>query len=160
MTPEQKRRAVEAMQDWEYRQRLEESGFDDIEPAENQELLKGPSTINLFSFAQKAHRHQGLGNKIPHNRQFDEVAGDQPELQALSHSVKVRYYSHAEEIAVQAIREGYFGHEVCFTWWLHSQGKGERVICDLLDMPRSRVRKHLKLLRHNIIFRLDNEASD
>ena len=135
--------------------KAEESGFYDIEGGVDGHLLKGPtSTISLRSLANKREAERGLkGDRAP--REFDDVADSLNDDLQFATGGKARYYHHAALLAVQAISEGLIPDEVCYAWQLHALGDGERTICDLLEIPRSKVRKHIAYLRHNIFLRLD-----
>lgn len=156
LKPWYKDKALRAQQK-EWYAKLKDEGFYDIEGGVEGHLLKGSaSTVSLRSLANKQSADQGLKNdRAP--REFDEVADDENELINYSEGGKARYYHHAELIVAQAYREGRISEERCWTWALHAQGDGERVISELLDIPRSRIRKHLRVLRDNITIRLDNE---
>lgn len=137
--------------------KLKDEGFYDIEGGVEGHLLKGPtSTVTLRSLANKGDIEGGLKNdRAP--REFDEVADDDDELINFMDGGKARYFHHAMLIAVQALREGRINDERCYAWTMHANGDGERVIADMLDVPRSQIRKHIKVLRDNIMLRLDNE---
>ncbi len=141
----------------EWYSKLKDEGFYDIEGGVEGHLLKGPtSTVTLYSLANKPNVYGGLKHdRAP--RQFDEVADDEDESINFAVGGKARYFHHAAMIACQAIRERRIPDERCWAWTFHSQGDGERMIADLLEIPRSRVRKHLSVLRENISIRLDNE---
>ena len=141
----------------EWYAKLKDEGFYDVEGGVEGHLLKGPtSTVSLRSLANKSNIDGGLKNdRAP--REFDEVADSEDNAINFMGGGKARYYHHAEMISAQAIREGRIPDERCWAWLLHSQGDGERVIADTLDIPRSRVRKHVAVLRENIMARLDNE---
>lgn len=141
----------------EWYAKLADEGFYDIEGGVEGHLLKGStSTVTLRSLANKRSADGGLKNdRAP--REFDEVADDEDEGLNFLEGGKARYFHHAALIAAQAIRERVVSDERAFTWTLHAQGEGERVIGELLDIPRSRIRKHLRILRENITIRLDNE---
>ena len=135
--------------------KLEETEFYDIEGGVEGHLLKGPSsTISLRSLANR--KEGGLKNDHAH-RTFDDVADSECGTLDYPSSAKGRYYHHSQLLAVQAIREGVLCDEACFTWWLHSQGEGERSIVNLLEISRGRIRKYLEHLRHNIFTRIDND---
>ena len=135
--------------------KLEATGFYDIEGGVEGHLLKGPtSTISLRSFANKQAIEQGLKNdRAP--REFDDVADALNDELQFATGGKARYFHHASCIAVQAISEGVIPDEVCYAWQLHAEGLGERDIADQLEVSRSRIRKHIAYLRHNIYIRLD-----
>ena len=141
----------------EWYAKLEEQGFYDIEGGCEGHLLKGPtSTVTLRSLANKAERDHGLKNdRAP--REFDDVADSENEDINFLEGGKARYYHHAQLLVAQAYREGYLDAEVCHVWSLHSQGDGERQIAELLEIPRSRIRKHLKVFRDHILKRIDND---
>jgi len=141
----------------EWYAKLKDEGFYDVEGGVEGHLLKGPtSTVSLRSLANKSSVDHGLKNdRAP--REFDEVADSEDDSLNFLEGGKARYYHHAALIACQAIREGRLSEERCWAWLLHSQGEGERTIGDILDIPRSRVRKHVAVLRDNITIRLDNE---
>jgi hypothetical protein len=136
--------------------KADESGFYDIEGGVDGHLLKGPtSTISLRSLANKRVIEGGLkGDRAP--REFDDVADRANVDLAFATGAKARYFHHAGQLAVQAVAEGLIPDEVCWTWQMHAAGDGERTISDLLEIPRSKVRKHIAYLRHNIFLRLDN----
>lgn len=138
--------------------KLEDDGFFDIEGGVEGHLLKGPaSRVSLRSLANKqANTGQHLKNdRAP--RDFDEVADDENELINYAEGGKARYYHHAQLLVAQAFREGRIMAERCWCWAIHAQGDGERVISDLTGAPRSRIRKHLKVLRDNVLERIDND---
>jgi hypothetical protein len=137
--------------------KLEEQGFYDIEGGVEGHLLKGPtSSVTLRSLANKCDADHGLKNdRAP--REFDDVADAEDEQLNFMEGGKARYYHHAMLIAVQAISEGRISDERCYAWTLHANGDGERVIAELLEVPRSQIRKHIKVLRENVLLRLDNE---
>ena len=139
----------------EWYAKLEDGGFYDIEGGVEGHLLKGPtSTISLRSFANKQAIEQGLKNdRAP--REFDDVADALNDELMFATGGKARYFHHAGLLAVQAISEGVIPDETCYAWQMHSEGLGERTISDLLEIPRSKVRKHIAYLRHNIFLRLD-----
>jgi hypothetical protein len=139
---------------------LEDDGFYDIEGGVDGHLLKGPtSTVTLRSLANKRSVDRGLKNdRAP--REFDDVADSLNSDLQFATGGKARYYHHAALIAAQAFREGRLEDDICYTWQLHALGEGERVISDLLDMPRSQIRKHIAYLKHNIFIRLDTDPED
>jgi hypothetical protein len=134
-----------------------ETGFYDIEGGVEGHLLKGPtSTVSLRSLANKRGADHGLkGDRAP--REFDDVADSDNEDLNFVTGAKARYFHHAALIAAQAFREGKLPDVVCFTWQMHSEGEGERVIADTLETPRSQIRKYLAQLKTNIDLRVDNE---
>lgn len=140
----------------EWYAKAEESGFYDIEGGVDGHLLKGPtSTISLRSLANKREAERGLkGDRAP--REFDDVADSLNDDLQFATGGKARYYHHAALLATQAFSEGVIPDEVCYAWQMHAQGDGERTIAELLEIPRSQVRKHIAYLRHNIFLRLDN----
>lgn len=141
----------------EWYSKLKEDGFYDIEGGVEGHLLKGPtSTVTLRSLANKTSVEGGLKNDYA-PREFDEVADSEDSAINFLEGGKARYYHHASLVAIQAIRECRLSDERCWAWLLHAQGEGERTIADTLDLPRSRVRKHVAALRDNIAIRLDNE---
>lgn len=133
------------------------SGFYDIEGGVQGHLLKGPtSTVSLKSLANKQKQEHGLkGDRV--SREFDDVADSENADLAFSTGSKARYYHHAALLAVQAFREGVLDDHLCFAWQLHALGEGERVIADLIERPRSQIRKYIAQLRTNIKIRIDNE---
>lgn len=135
--------------------KAEDSGFYDIEGGVEGHLLRGPvSSTTLRALANKKRSARGLKNdRAP--REFDDVANTLNEDLQFATGGKARYYHHASLLACQAISEGLIPDETCYAWQLHSLGEGERVISDLLEIPRSQVRKHIAYLRHNIFLRLD-----
>jgi hypothetical protein len=148
------------MREWGYEEKLAESGFEDLEGSiDGPFFAKGPSSISLDSLANRSKDDHGIKDGSVF-RDFAEVAdADDPALSFPS-ALKARYYHFAELIVCQALREGSLDHDTCFTWALHAQAQGERTISKLLNIPRSRVRKYLKVFRKNIIERLDMEASE
>jgi hypothetical protein len=160
MNREQIRRAHGAMREWNYNEKLRESGLRDIEGGVDGHLLQGERpTISLFSLANRATADGGLneGNVL---RTFAEVAdADDPRL-LFSRSSRARYYHHAELIATQAFREGQLDADTCYTWWLHAIGLSERDICETLEVSRERVHRYVQTLVQNIEYRLDIEVSD
>jgi hypothetical protein len=142
----------------EWYKKLKDAGFYDIEGGCEGHLLKGPnSTISLSSLAHKRTIEQGLGKGIV-QREFDDVADALNDDLAFFTGGKARYFHHALELATQAYQEGILTDDICATWALHAQGEGERVIADLVEIPRSRVRVYLATLRENIKIRIDNEG--
>jgi hypothetical protein len=141
----------------EWYAKLKDEGFYDIEGGVEGHLLKGPTnTVTLRSLANKGAIDHGLKNdRAP--REFDDVADDENELINYAEGGKARYFHHAMLVAAQAMEEGRLSDECCYAWALHATGEGERVIADLLEVPRSQIRKHIKVLRENITIRLDNE---
>jgi hypothetical protein len=148
----------------EWYAKAKESGFYDIEGGVSGHLLKGStSTISLKSLAnagsqtgRSGGRRIGL-KKDRAVREFDDVADREDADIDYPTGAKARYYHHAALLACQAFREGKLTDTLCFTWQLHALGEGERVIAELLEAPRSQIRKHLAQLRTNIHIRIDNE---
>lgn len=131
--------------------------FYDIEGGVEGHLLKGPtSTVTLRSLANKADAYHGLkGDRAP--REFDEVADSENDDLQFNTGAKARYFHYAALLAAQAFREGVLSEAECYTWQLHAEGMGERVIAELTELPRSQIRKHLAYLKFNIQIRIDNE---
>jgi hypothetical protein len=134
-----------------------DDGFYDIEGGVEGHLLKGPtSTVSLRSLANKRGADHGLkSDRAP--REFDEVADSTNEDLLFNTGAKARYYHQAALITAQAFREGSIEDVVCYAWQMHSEGDGERVIADTLELPRSLIRKYIAQLRTNIHIRIDNE---
>jgi hypothetical protein len=130
--------------------------FYDLEGGVQGPWLKGSSTISLFSLANRTGEDNGLSGDST-LRQFDDVADRESDLLNFSESGKARYYHVAGVLATQAIADGVLSDEACHTWNLHARGFGERHIAEELDIPRSRVRKYLALLRTNIRKVLDSD---
>jgi len=148
----------------EWYARLKDDGFFDIEGGVEGHLLQGgPSSVSLLSFANTSKSYGGLkqprggGLRGRFYREFSEVAADEEDLLNFSEGGKARYFHHASLLAAQAIREGRLPAELCYAWAFHSLGEGERVIADMLEVSRAKIRKHLAVLRKNILRRLDNE---
>lgn len=141
----------------EWYKKLSTQGFYDIEGGVEGHLLKGPtSSVSLRALTNNSSDDHGLKHdRAP--REFDDVADSENGLLNYSAGAKARYYHHAMLIAVQATREGSISDERCYAWTLHANGSGERAIAELLELPRSQIRKHIKALRDNIVARLDNE---
>ena len=135
--------------------KLADAEFYDIEGGVEGHLLRGPtSSTTLRALANKKSSEHGLKrDNAP--REFDDVADTMNEDLQFATGGKARYYHHASLLACQAISEGTIPDDVCFSWQLHALGEGERSISELLEIPRSRVRKHIAYLRHNIFLRLD-----
>ena len=151
MNRKQKKAARAAMAAWEYKRKLAESEFYDIEGGVEGHLLKGASRSSLTALA-----NQTLSNDRT-IRDFDTVAdSEHPDL-GFFEGHKARYYHHAELLALQAIRECRLPDEKCLVWLLHAQGLGERIIGKLMGVPRSRTRKYLAHFRQNMVGRLDKE---
>lgn len=143
----------------EWYSKLSEEGFYDIEGGVEGHLLRGPnSSVSLRALANKKSSEQGLKQDFA-PREFDEVADESNVDLLYTSGAKARYFHHAALLAAQAVAEGWLCDDTCWTWQLHAEGDGERVISDLLEIPRSKVRKYLAHLRYNIFDRLDNPST-
>lgn len=140
----------------EWYAKLEKAGFYDIEGGVEGHLLKGPtSSVNLTSLANKENVDHGLKHdRAP--RSFDDVADSHNEDLDYTSGAKARYYHQAALISSQAFREGYPA-EMCYAWTLHAQGHGERQVAELMEKSRAQVRKHILILRANLVIRIDSD---
>ena len=154
--PWHKTREVLKLQKQWYK-KLKDEGFKDVEGGVEGHLMSGAATtVSLDYWANLSNQQQGIkGDKV--FRRFDAVADDEVDAINYSEGGKARYYHHASLIAAQAFREGRISPERCYAWLFHSQGDGERVIADHLEVSRAKIRKHIAVLRENIHIRLDNE---
>lgn len=127
----------ELLKEWD--QKLKDSGFYDIEAGVGKDghMLKGSTP----SFRLIAATGQ---NK----RSFDDMADSAADVFDYQQGDRAEYYRLAERCCVDLA--WCLTPEELYCWCLHSQGLGERVIHDLLDIPRAEVREMLKPLKAEI----------
>lgn len=141
------RRAVEEQQR-EWYSKLKKDGFKDCEGGVEGHLLTGPTPSKRLGAAKMRMP------EVQPWREFDEVADESHATIDYQNASKARYYHYAQLIAAQAFRS-LEDPEMCLVWALHSQGEGERSICEDLRITRGKIRKHLKVLRDSILPKLD-----
>ena len=123
----------------EWDAKLKESGFYDIETGVGKDghMLKGATpSFRLVTATGQAHRD------------FDDVADSEGERFNFHSGDKAEYYRIAERICVE--KAHLLEPHVLYCWCLHSQGVGERISERLLDIPRNKIREHLKPLKDEI----------
>jgi len=80
-------------------------------------------------------------------------------VQLYQHGSKARYYHFAQLLTAQAFRD-LEDPEMCLVWAWHSQGHGERIIASELELPRARIRKHIRVLQKSLEPSLDARVKE
>lgn len=143
----------------EFYRRIEDEGFQDIEGGVEGHLLQQRSpTRSLGAAASEMHgrlaRYKATvgagerGDPKRHEKWLDDRVLDYYE------KGKTNYYAAAQWLGTnifltKALRD------LKLSWSMHSDGYGEEVIADELQIPRSRVRKYLYAMKEKIKFYLD-----
>lgn len=136
MTPAQIERERDAM--------LQEDGrFTDIED-HIPWRLKG-STAHVSLLALKGD----LGNEYDAH-EVEEMMHAGAEVMGFQDSRKAMYWRLVEQYVAQGFKDN-LDHEMLETWRLYCEGLGERKIAEYLTIARTKVRKHLSILKKSVL---------
>ncbi len=142
----------------EWYQKLEDTGFYDVEGGVEGHLLRGStSTSALSAVKRRVVRDRGRGFSQAAGRSFHEVVEAENELLDFYVGNKARYFHIASVLASQQVAKGLLPARVLYTMILHARGMGSRSIAEILDEKRSRIRKDLEKIRDILLFALDSE---
>jgi len=141
--------------------KLKEDGFVDVEGGTEGHLMSGPTPSLHLGAAlsampgrlSRAKKLIASGSATPSQPGNPDNWLDHFMLKVFDRG-KTSYYDAAQKLATIVSHTKYPG-ELKFTWALHSDGEGEDVIAAELDIPRSRARKYLAMLREKMQILLD-----
>jgi hypothetical protein len=143
----------------EYYKKLKEDGFHDLEGGMEGHLLQQRTpTRSLGAAISEMHTNLSkirsiIGGSAPNDPKRYEKWLDTSVIEYYNKG-KNTYYDAAQYIATKLFMTS-VSREMKFSWSMHSDGYGEEVIADELQLPRSRIRKYLYVMKERIMFYID-----
>lgn len=144
----------------EWYKKLADSGFEDIEGGVEGHLLKQKTpTLQLGSALVELQGDDkrvliGGNKKDPksHERWLDAA------IREYYDKGKTEYYDKAQELATMVLQLRHPCLELKYAWSMHSDGYGEEVIADELEVSRSKIRRYLYAMKEKLRGMLDSGA--
>ena len=129
---------------------LREDGvFEDIEDHIPWRLKGSTAHVSLVTLKGE------LGNEYDAH-EVEEMMHAGAEVMAYQDSRKAQFWRLVEQLTAQGFADG-LDHELLEVWRLFSDGQGERKIAEIMLIPRSKVRKHLAILKKSVLAHMTPE---